>query len=120
MADPGAQGDGVEEPLLALPPQDIPVMDELQPADADRRIPIVETLESEPDLPPNWETGDMPVRPGALAQNLPPLPPSLGSISGRASSRSGYTPEGGGDLGALAQDRAGSVRSQRSAGVIND
>ena len=114
MADPGAQGDGVEEPLAALPPQDLPILDELQPADAVRRIPIVETAESELDLPPNWDTMDVPVRPGALAQNLPPLPPSLGSFSGRASTQSGYTPEGGGGLVGLGQNRPGSVRSQNN------
>ena len=29
-----------------------------------------------------------------MANNLPPLPPSLGSVSGRLSSASGYTPQG--------------------------
>ena len=85
MADNAVQGDGVEEHVGALPPEPQPLQDELHPGDADRRIPIVDTIESALDLPPNWNTRDLPVRPGEVDQNLPPLPPSLGSVSGQAS-----------------------------------
>ena len=60
MADPEASGDGVEEHVPAPPPNVHHVHDEVHPGEqhdhANRRIPIVETLESEPDLPPNWST----------------------------------------------------------------
>ena len=115
MAAPEAQGDGVEEHLEPPPPQLNQVQDEIQLGGQDRRIPIVETLESEPELPPNWNTGAMPPRPGGVADNLPPLPPSLGSVSGRASTQSGYTPAGGGQLGA-GSGRAGSYRGVRVIG----
>ena len=53
-------------------------------------IPVVGTVESSLDLPPNWDTGPMPPLQAGVANNLPPLPPSLGSRSGRErSSRSG-------------------------------
>ena len=122
MADLPAHGDGVEEHLGALPPQDNQLQDEVQPealqGGAGRRIPIVSTLESEPELPPNWNTGALPPAPGGMLSNLPPLPPSLGSVSGRASTRSGYTPRGGGELGALANSRSGSDRTQRTEGSV--
>ena len=125
MADPEAPGDGVEEALEPPPPQQ-PLLDEILPGEqagaGDRRIPIVETLDSEPDLPPNWDTGPLPPRPGGVADNLPPLPPSLGSVSGRASSRSGYTPSGGGGIAGLHQggpSRAGSQRGVRTIGNRN-
>ena len=123
MADPGAHGDGVEEPLEAPPPQANQVNDEVhlevQPGGGGRRIPIVSTLESEPDLPPNWNHQEPPLRPGGMADNLPPLPPSLGSVSGRASSQSGYTPAGGGQLGEM-QTGHGRAGSQRGVRVIGD
>ena len=62
----------------------------------------------------------MPAQQGGVADNLPPLPPSLGSISGRASDASGYTPAGGGALGGRGSQRAGSQSSQRSVRRIND
>ena len=91
MADLEAQDDGVEEQLEPPPPQDNQLRDEVQPGRQpeaagmrlrNRKIPIVSTLESEPDLPPNWN-GTLPPAPGGLLNNLPPLPPSL---DGRASS----------------------------------
>ena len=92
MADFGAQADGVEEQLEAPPHQDNQILDEIE----------------------------LPVRPGEVASNLPPLPPSLGSVSGRASTASGYTPPNGGRLGEQDQNRPGSLRSQRSVRMINN
>ena len=54
-------------------------------------IPIVETLESSIDLPPDW---NFPNLQAGVANNVPPLPPSLGSASGRRSSASGHTSQG--------------------------
>ena len=55
-------------------------------------IPIVQTLESTLDLPPNWQTGGLPRLQTGVGSSLPPLPPSLGSVSGRRSNPSAYTP----------------------------
>ena len=80
---PGQFGDVVDELLgeggaaQALPP---PI------------IPIVATAESSLDLPPNWRTGTLPGLQAGVTSNLPPLPSSLGSVSGRRSNPSGYTP----------------------------
>ena len=89
----------------------------LLPAGQGRQIPIVSTIESALDLPPNLQTGAMPAR-GGVADNLPPLPPSLGSVSGRVTEASGYTPqEGGGGLPG-SRGRASSVGSIRSASHV--
>ena len=95
MADDPAHGDDVEENLP--PPPAVEVVDEIlpaaqpdQPQGGAGRIPIVDTLESALDLPPNWETGPLPAIPGGVANSVPPPPPSLGSVSGRISS---YTPD---------------------------
>ena len=58
-------------------------------------IPVVATAESSLDLPPNWQTGELPNLQAGVLHHLPPLPSSLGSISGRRSTPSGYTPAGG-------------------------
>ena len=55
-------------------------------------IPVVPTAESSLDLPPNWQTGELPPLQAGVAGNLPPLPSSLGSVSGRRSTPSGFTP----------------------------
>ena len=57
-------------------------------------IPVVQTAESSLDLPPNWHTGEMPQLQAGVAGNLPPLPSSLGSVSGRRSAASGHSPGG--------------------------
>ena len=70
------------------------------------------------DLPPNWQTVDMSAPLGGVADNLPPLPPSLGSISGRRTEPSGYTPQDGGGRLSGARGRASSLGSSRGSGHI--
>ena len=57
-------------------------------------IPVVGTLESSLDLPPDWNTSPMANLQAGVANNPPTLPPSLGSVSGRLTSASGHTPPG--------------------------
>ena len=96
-------------------------------------IPIVRTVESSLDLPPNWQTGELPQLQPGVAQNLPPLPPSLGSVSGRRSSPSGYTPpppgpvvpqpvgrQGGGRSPAQGRSRGSQQSTAPSAGYVNE
>ena len=87
-------------------------------------IPIVQTAESSLDLPRDWQTGGLPnLQPGVafigVANNLPPLPSSLGSVSGRRSTPSGHTPSGPGVPQPLGRRNPSSRPSQGSAGYVN-
>ena len=88
---PPQAGDVVDEILLAGD-SDQPQRNAAGPSQPHRRegrIPIVDTVESALDLPPNWATGNLPPLAGGVAGSLPPPPPSLGSERGRGSQRSG-------------------------------